>query len=164
MISVAVFSCSPASEGKLYFITFEIFCLLGVEYKGHDNCPVEPKISIYLIVLGSFGILRNLIGLWNQGKKKLSDDGSEEERDVKKTTCESLIDCFLLAWFICGNVWVYRNYEFVCWDSSKSNYCNKTLYLYAFWLNTSAYIFMGLSCCCICLVGCCAAIFSSGDD
>jgi hypothetical protein len=34
--------------------------------------------------------------------------------------------------------------------STDMDYCNKTVYLFAFWLITTAYIFLGLFTSCIC--------------
>jgi hypothetical protein len=45
-----------------------------------------------------------------------------------------------------GCVWVYRIYKPNMDEehSSDADYCNKTVYLFAFWLITTAYIFLGL--------------------
>merc|ERR1739844_637915 len=55
-----------------------------------------------------------------------------------------VINCFLCAWFITGCVWVYRIYQPI-FDPR-----NKTVYTFAFWLITAAYIFLGLFTSCIC--------------
>ena len=123
-----------------------------------DECPIQKYIPIYLIVLGSFGILRNLIGLYNQCKKRMRGDGETEESDAKKTTCEGMIDCFLVAWFIAGNVWVYKNYEPNYVDRSSALYCDKTVYLFAFGLITASYVFVGCVCCCMCCVAFCSML------
>ena len=112
-------------------------------------------------------MFRNIIGLFNQGKKRLQDveDGdAEEESNTKKSTFEGTIDFFLIIWFICGNVWVYHNYIPNYHDMNSPQYCHNTLYLFAFWLNTSVYIFIGTCCCCFCFIGICAAIVSDDDE
>lgn len=72
----------------------------------------------------------------------------------------------LFAWFICGNVsekffpknflilfyiyqiWVYKYYKIVNYDKSliskKNFYCNKILYLHAFWYMTVIYILLSV--------------------
>ena len=63
--------------------------------------------------------------------------------------------CFYV---IVGCVWVYRIYQPVFDVAQKENeegtpneqYCNKTVYTFAFWLITAAYIFLGLFTSCIC--------------
>lgn len=40
-------------------------------------------------------------------------------------------------------MWVYKEYE-PNYDPARGKYCNKTLYLFAFWLITSVYICLGV--------------------
>ena len=60
-----------------------------------------------------------------------------------------------------GNVWIYGAYSDFDADNSKEDddYCHPTLYLFAFWIMTTTYIIMLVSCtCCVCvgaLVGLC---------
>ena len=128
----------------------------GAKYK--DECPAEDKIPIYLIVAGAVGAFRNLISL---GRRAKQSDNQDEEEQSKNRPLESILDCFLFVWFICGNVWIYKNYK-PSFDDSQSDYCNQTLYMFAFWVTTSMYILFGVLCCCVCCVGICAAAF--GDD
>uniref|UniRef100_A0A672K0K6 Uncharacterized protein n=1 Tax=Sinocyclocheilus grahami TaxID=75366 RepID=A0A672K0K6_SINGR len=73
---------------------------------------------------------------------------------------------FHLFYFLfIGSVWVYSIYppnynQAVAGDV----YCNKTLYLFAFWTTTLGYILLGLALlfgCCVCL---CACIFGLAKD
>ena len=137
------------SKYPLHFIN------LGAKYK--NDCPIEKKIPIYLIVAGAVGVFRNLISLCQRAKK--SENEGEEEK--KQNPVTSILDCFLFAWFICGNVWIYSHYKDVDHNvMSSSNYCDETLYLFAFWITTATYILIGVMCCCVCCVGVCAAVFS----
>lgn len=130
----------------------------GAKYK--NECPVEDKIPIYLIVAGAVGVFRNLISL---GQRAKQSDNEQEGEEKKKRPLESILDCFLFVWFICGNVWIYQNYQPKYDDPFNSDeYCNKTLYLFAFWVTTATYILFGVMCCCLCCVGICAAAFG-GD-
>lgn len=74
---------------------------------------------------------------------------------------EFILDCFLFVWFICGNVWIYKNYYF-SYDVGDFEYCNKILYLFVFWIIIFTYILVGVLCCCVCCVGICVVVF--GDD
>lgn len=51
------------------------------------------------------------------------------------TKSTSLIMCFMLCWFFIGSYWIYNIYE-----PQYGKDCNKTLYLFAFWLVTSVYL------------------------
>ena len=99
------------------------------------------------------------------GRKRLNGaDDENEGSNAKKTGCTGVTDIFLFTWFICGNIWVYGKYQPDYTGHNRELYCNKTLYLFAFWLNTSVYILIGTFCCCFCFVGCCVAIFSDDEN
>jgi len=135
--------------------------IIGAKYK--DDCPVQKYIPIYLIVAGAFGLFRNLLGMCHQGRKthkKRSGEQVEEERSKERKGCEGIIDCFMFAWFICGNIWIYGNYKPNLTDATHPKYCNQTLYLFAFWLTTATYIAVAVACCCGCCFVALAAAFS----
>ncbi|KAK6173820.1 hypothetical protein SNE40_017211 [Patella caerulea] len=125
-----------------------------------SDCPAERYIPIYLIVAGCFGLLRNLISFVPRFCKDDKEGGEEEgEKKKKSGGYLHLIDCFLLAWFIAGNVWIYQLYGHINYtDSTSDEYCHSTLYLFAFWITTSVYIVIGSMCFCICC-GSCVAFF-----
>ncbi|XP_036404336.1 transmembrane protein 272-like [Megalops cyprinoides] len=99
----------------------------------HD-CPKQPYIPIYLIVSGVFCLLVNTLSYWSYSK---GEDG------VNKffIACSFLYSLFSLCWFIAGNVWIYSIYP-PSYNQTQPNpeYCNKTLYLFAFWTTTLSYI------------------------
>lgn len=127
--------------------------VLGAIHK--DDCPVERMIPIYLIVGGSFGILKNLSSLLQRCMNKDKDDG--DEKNAKTNPFDATLNCFLFAWFIAGNVWIYRTAGDWSPNPAHANYCDQTLYLFAFWLTTATYIMIGTMCCCICVGGVFAA-------
>ena len=49
-------------------------------------------------------------------------------------------------------MWVYRIYkpEMDPASAGSENYCHRSVYIFAFWLITTAYIFLGLFTSCIC--------------
>ncbi|XP_060606648.1 transmembrane protein 272-like isoform X2 [Ruditapes philippinarum] len=123
-----------------------------------NDCPAERMIPIYLIVGGSFGILKNLLSIGQRCKNR--DEEDSDEKNTKPNPVDGIVGCFLLAWFIAGNVWVYRTHNEWSKDSSADNYCDPTLYWFAFWIVTSTYIILGVVLCLVCcgvLVCCCCA-------
>ena len=70
--------------------------LPGAKYL--DDCPAERYIPIYLVVAGSFGVLRNSITII----RRCCKNDEEDENQRKVNPVESVIDCFMLAWFIAG--------------------------------------------------------------
>lgn len=71
--------------------------------------------------------------------------------------------------YIClGSVWVYRIHDQVTYeDPLAGTYCDKTTYLFTFWIITVGYIMAALSllCCCgICAVMICVAVGSAASE
>lgn len=64
--------------------------------------------------------------------------------------CETMLNYFLIVWFLTGCIVVYRIYEPDYDNPSSTSYCNRTVYLYAFWLMTSAFIIMAIVLSCLC--------------
>ena len=130
---------------NLFDVLFVCFSL-GAKYK--DECPVEDMIPIYLIVAGAAGLFGNCCSCGI----KFQQSG-EDEQTINPL--QSLVQLFLFAWFICGNVWIYTNYEPNYTNPESPDYCHKTLYLFAFWVTNSYYIIFGFILVCLCFVGTC---------
>ena len=122
---------------------------IGAKYT--DQCAVEPLIPIYLIVTGACGLVANCCS----GGTRYQEGGQREEGSVNPI--QLVVQLFVFAWFVCGNVWIYTNYQPNYDDPESAEYCNKTLYLFAFWATTSYYIITGLALTCFCVYGFCAA-------
>ena len=56
----------------------------------------------------------------------------------------------MIAWFIAGNVWVYKNYKPDFEDKASTEYCDKTLYLFSFGLITFVYAILCVMLLCMC--------------
>ncbi|XP_060078455.1 transmembrane protein 272-like [Ylistrum balloti] len=109
------------------------------------DCPAQRLIPIYLIVAGVFGTLKGieLIGQNVESRKDQSNRADENPTNP----ADGILNLFLLAWFICGNVWVYGlKDEWVSSPSTAGNYCNPTLFYFSFWSITLIYISFGIVC------------------
>lgn len=146
--------------GKVLGCVFNITHIsIGAVYL--DECPRKPNIPIYLVVMGVFGLMLSLLSCLPCVEAK----EGEVSKSVIQFACSiwnSLVTCFIICWFICGNVWVYRIYEPIYEKNATTLniFCNKTVYLYAFWTITLVYILIGAflvgGCCvlfCFCLCG-----------
>ncbi|XP_070552909.1 transmembrane protein 272-like [Ptychodera flava] len=134
--------------------------VIGAIYK--DQCPAEPYIPIFLIVSGTFTIVATLLSIFAgmMYQCQLICCGDEDECATVHSCMlcfYGLIGIFMMAWFIAGNVWIYRTHEPNYYDVEADDYCHKTLYLFSFWLLNGTYILMGSSCC----LGCCCGYFAS---
>ncbi|KAM7366308.1 hypothetical protein PAMP_015758 [Pampus punctatissimus] len=116
-----------------------------------NDCPRQHYIPIYLIVVGVFGLLLSVFSCLPCTHEP--EDGSSTPLSRFCTAWNSLTSFFIFCWFIAGNVWIYSIYEpnYSKNTNSTDLYCNKTLYLFAFWTTTLIYILLGL----FLLGGCC---------
>ncbi|KOC65821.1 hypothetical protein WH47_10283 [Habropoda laboriosa] len=112
------------------------------------DCPQGEYIPVYLLVAGGFGIFKQLLYL--SARVRHGQEEQDEER-IRQSPIQTLIDCFMLGWFIIGSMWVYKEYE-PNYDPALGKYCNKTLYLFAFGLITCVYISWGLLTVCLCSI------------
>ncbi|XP_076245405.1 uncharacterized protein LOC143185955 isoform X2 [Calliopsis andreniformis] len=106
-----------------------------------NDCPQGEYIPIYLLVGGAIAIFKQLLHLLRKVGQRPED----------QSPMLTLINCFIFGWFITGSMWVYKEYE-PNYDPALGKYCNKTLYLFAFWLITSMYIILGVSTAVLCSI------------
>jgi len=114
-----------------------------------DQCPVE-NIPTFLLVGGVVWVLKNVLNFYSTCRRSNTDPALEADIQARHRRQESLLNCFLFGWFIAGSVLVYRVYEPDYKDPGADNYCNHTVYMYAFWLVTSTFIIFGLFMGCLC--------------
>ncbi|CAN9509619.1 unnamed protein product [Ophioblennius macclurei] len=128
-----------------------------------EDCPRNHYIPIYLIVVGVFGVILSVVSCL-PGTRQGKDDPSTPLTQVCKVW-HSLTSVFLFCWFITGNVWIYSIYkpDFNKNATNIDQYCDKTLYLFAFWITTLVYIVLGLSLFCGCCVLLCRFMFGCQD-
>ncbi|XP_053304379.1 transmembrane protein 272-like [Spea bombifrons] len=113
-----------------------------------DNCKVEPKVAVYLIVSGAFNILAFTI----LPLKRFAE--------IPIYVIEGVIGFFQFCWFIAGSVWVFTTYR------ENTGVCNDALLKFAFWILIFQYIavvIVAVVCLCMCCCGC-MALCSFGDS
>jgi len=131
-------------------------CMIVIGSIHFHDCPAEPYIPLFLIVGGAFSVFKYLIGVITRIRQ---GDSNSQDNPPQPHPAQSLITCFLCGWFITGCVWVYRVYKPDFNENAGHNYCNETVYIFAFWLITTAYIFLGLFTSCICCFSIVSVIF-----
>ncbi|KAM9335188.1 uncharacterized protein ABDE67_020147 [Symphorus nematophorus] len=62
-----------------------------------------------------------------------------------KKMCSMLITFFFFCWFIAGNVCIFTIYK-PDFEMRGDNYCDKTLYLFAFGSTIFTYVLIGVMC------------------
>ncbi|KAM9426726.1 transmembrane protein 272-like [Pholidichthys leucotaenia] len=101
-----------------------------------NDCPRQPFIPIYLYAVAPILMVLSMFKRW------------------WNLTCCAITTAFFFCWFLAGNVVIYSiyppNYNKNTTDTNP--YCNKTLYLFAFWCTNLTYILLAVLlptlCCC----------------
>jgi len=87
-------------------------CAVGAIY--FNDCPVQRFIPIYLLVGGAFSVYANISGLIQTlCHSRASDEGKRVALTIFCKINESLVGCFLLAWFIAGKSLEAYNFQSV---------------------------------------------------
>ncbi|XP_070710996.1 transmembrane protein 272-like [Pempheris klunzingeri] len=107
----------------------------------HNECPMQHFIPIYLEVMGAYGLLA----------LALSFLPFVNDLTPYSIAFGSVNLLFFLCWFTTGNYWIYSIYE-PNYNKTVSidTYCDKTLYLFAFWTTNVTYVQLVLFVCCCC--------------
>ncbi|KAF6199981.1 hypothetical protein GE061_006279 [Apolygus lucorum] len=135
-------------------IPIAMFCV-GSNY--FNDCPLNPNIPLYLLLGGLLGAFKQFLQFFHRVNTRQRPD---EEEDIERgSSLQSLINCFMMAWFILGSYWVYKEYE-PNYDPLKGPWCNKTLYLFAFWQITFIYILFAFMTVCLCSISLCVIAFA----
>lgn len=86
------------------------------------------------------GVIKPLLSLSTHVRQSADDQATLQ---ASQSGTQTLINWFMLGWFLIGSYWIYRIYE-PNYDKSLGLYCNKTLYTFSFWLVSSIYIAVGV--------------------
>ncbi|KAK9967106.1 hypothetical protein ABG768_001523 [Culter alburnus] len=126
---------------KLLFLALPIAQIaIGAVYL--QDCPQQNYIPVYVLVSGVFNVLLGLLSCLPCARE------TEEGYTLLSLTCtlwNALVSTFLFCWLISGSVWIYSIYP-PNYNQTLAGvpYCNKTLYLFAFWTTTLGYVLIGV--------------------
>ncbi|XP_062840174.1 transmembrane protein 272-like isoform X2 [Anolis carolinensis] len=106
-----------------------------------EQCPRQPLVPIYLLVLSAVSLLLLLLGCVS-----CEEGASEWPRTLVhhlRVTCL----LFLCAWFIAGSVWVYSIYppDFEEKGDPGRGFCQRTLFLFAFGVTTALHVALAVA-------------------
>ncbi len=69
-----------------------------------NDCPIQPNLPVYLLVVGSMGLVRVLNLLWKQFRRrrmrKLEGVELDQEEETENSLYSSLISFFLYHQFL----------------------------------------------------------------
>nr|XP_057903472.1 transmembrane protein 272-like isoform X2 [Doryrhamphus excisus]XP_057903473.1 transmembrane protein 272-like isoform X2 [Doryrhamphus excisus] len=118
-----------------------------------DLCPAQPRIPVYLMVLG----VASLLALSATYCRCIWEGGV---MSAATWLCMTLLHFFTFCWFIAGTHWIYTMYP-PNYTPGEAEYCHKTTYQFAFvvttllWGGISITLFCGA---CLLLFTCCTTV------
>ncbi|XP_060552392.1 transmembrane protein 272-like isoform X2 [Ruditapes philippinarum] len=127
--------------------------MISIGVKNLEDCPKEPRIPVYLLVGGCFGMIKLLSTLWrNIQIRRYEDmdtefgDSDSDEAFANKTyrTMDTLLFLFLVGWQIVGTYWTLTIWtpSFKQTLHEPSNWCDKTVYYFTVSQLCGSYIVM----------------------
>ncbi|XP_042201251.1 transmembrane protein 272-like isoform X1 [Callorhinchus milii] len=116
-----------------------------------NSCTQQHLIPIYLIVSGSFSLFLIMISCVHCSPS--DGENLSQWRDLSRCW-KTISSLFSFIWFLTGNVWIYSIYEPDYIHEDSALYCNRTLYLFAFWMTTITYTLLAL----VLVLGCCGLL------
>ncbi|CAF0966019.1 unnamed protein product [Didymodactylos carnosus] len=129
--------------------------IIGWYYK--DQCKINQNIPTYLIVSGICGLILVVLCILMALTFLCFLNNSVVMSIIASCgICMNLmattvLSIFIFIWFIIGCVWIFSVRSKVdFYDKNSKYYCQRTLYLFAFWLLIATFIMMGISCCINC--------------
>jgi len=131
----------------MLFSTCLPICMLIIGILNIQDCKIDFKIPIWLIVTGCIGILYLIIRILAsiQLRKRNIKTRSHQVDPYYITYLTLLLSLFQFVWFLCGNAWILSVYNSVnTTPSSTSNTCNRICYLFAFWSILACWICAGV--------------------
>lgn len=116
---------------------------------------MEPKVPVYLLVGGCFGLLKLLATVWRNVQARRYEDAEvfydsndSDSAFASRTfkTMEAFLTLFLVGWLILGTYWVYQVYppHYKQLLHEPSNWCERTVYLFALYQMIGSYSFIAL--------------------
>ena len=113
------------------------------------ECPVEPKLPVYLVVGGCFGIVKISILLWRQIKQHRDEMIDFADVGLQKMARQTNIalDVFLCVWFVFGHYWLFKIWtpHYRAPLHEPQNWCNESLFAFFFWHLIICHILIGLT-------------------
>jgi hypothetical protein len=129
---------------------------ISVGILNNENCPIQPMIPYWLIIMGTVSLCLSLTKILsnfkimfqsNQSMNKTLENQKPIIFDIEINNVYFVLTIFILFfWFIIGNLWIYSKFSEVTYNkiakSNNSYYCDHTTYWLSFWTVTIINIFI----------------------
>ncbi|XP_076447167.1 transmembrane protein 272-like [Babylonia areolata] len=135
---------------------------LGVKFL--DQCPLEPRVPVYLLVGGCVLMLRLILCLWRAFQRRRHDsaDATYDENDADAgfssrtyRFMNAVLTLFLLGWHVAGSYWLFSIWKprFSPLLHSPSQWCERSVYLFSVGVNVTLYLVVSVYLLLLCCLG-----------
>jgi hypothetical protein len=134
--------------------------VIGTHYRNPRYCPIEPRISLFLIVHGSvslgwivFMILMFAMIIFFAAR----GSSTPVILGIILSIILFLVSIFSIIWLIVGSVWTFRIHNWITYEYDPFNhyypfnYCQPVLYKFTYAYLIVSYVVIALQCCCQCV-------------
>jgi hypothetical protein len=102
-----------------------------------NDCPIQPKIPLFLCILGIANLIDSILLIMTLCCSAVSSIGSDGRIGVAYRAFVTLCMLgifFQFIWLLLGSFWIFKIYRIVVHDAKigLATYCHKTLYQVAF--------------------------------
>jgi len=134
---------------------------IGVRYRDPRYCPIEPRISLFLIVNGSVSLVWIFLTIIITGITLIAASNRSYLITIILPIILSILlfigMIFSFIWLIIGSVWTFNIYYWLTYYYDRKsnfypyNYCQAELYRFTFTYIILSYILLFLQCCYYCV-------------
>lgn len=78
-----------------------------------NRCPVENYIPIWLVVFGSFSLLKAATNFFYRAKRQRTNEPHSPVDNVNPNPFDGLLSCFLIVWFVIGRLILFLFYHVI---------------------------------------------------
>lgn len=137
-----------------------------------DDCPLEPRIPVYLLVGGCVLLLKLMLCLWRAMQRRRHDsadvtfDEGDAETGFSTRTyrfMNTVLTLFLVGWHVAGSYWLFSIWRprFSPLLHDPSEWCERSVYLFSVGQNLGLYC---LSCLYLAVLCCLALVYRPPDS
>ncbi|XP_053361302.1 transmembrane protein 272-like isoform X2 [Clarias gariepinus] len=132
--SNVIFACSSFYTGRIgILLSLLPTVMIGLGAKHIYDCPKQPMVPVYLLVGG-------LVCLIIQILPYVLCHQSDGEPSPLCRILKALLLAFCPIWLLTGSVFIYEAYEPKYDFRLSSDYCERIIYKFAFWITNAIYL------------------------
>ncbi|KAB5579317.1 hypothetical protein PHYPO_G00193690 [Pangasianodon hypophthalmus] len=133
-VSDIIFVFSSIFTGRIRILLSLLpIVIIGLGAKHIYDCPKQPMVPVYLLVGGSVCLMIQILPF-------LYCSQSNGQPFLLCQILKMLLLIFCPIWLLTGSIFVYMAYEPNYDFRLSADYCERTVYKFAFWITNAIYL------------------------